>query len=855
MLVSFDSLNRFETPTFALCNPGSYISDGKLTNVVGMLANTSDEELVLNFGSLSELNFRITSVGDGSDEWEYLNDMYLGIQNRRLIFVENIGYFAISSVHETNDGAVKYKDVDAKSIEVELEQKMIPYIQDGTYRFVKQSGSQTDGIMDMIMRNLPMWSVDHIDSAVAERYRTFEAVDVSLNCYGFLMNNVQDAYECIFIYDIVNRKISVYDKANYIDRTDIVLTRDDLEMSVAIEENADDLYTALTVRGSDDVTVSSLNPIGSSTIYDFSYYIPWMSPPLRVKVTTWMNAVRNAESAYATLNLQYYTTLTSAFGLTADVGKINTQLSLYKRCRDNIVAQSDTNLVGDYNREIESAGGTQITIESDIAETLAGIDALITECETQLAQKQAALDSAQESLTELRSSIQAISSQLSFETYFTQEQLAELNNYIFEGSYTDEYVVLTDIMTYSEKFNQMRILYDRAKGQIEKISRPSQEFSVDVENFIFSKDFAHLTSQLQTGCLITAELDDGELADLFLSNITVNYEDNSLSMTFGNRYNKFDPKSLFENVLGSVSKSANSISYLKDVVAPIKDGELDKFQQALQASRDLTMAGALASTNEDVIIDGSGYTGRRRDSDGNIEPEQVKITGKSIVFTDDAWESSKVAIGKILLGDGDSVYGVNAEALIGDMIIGGGIRIIDENGEDLFSIVDGKIQTKVDSTRDDIEGAYQEYVGTQIEQTQTEILAQIVDTMTSSDEWSTLQDSITSISATAQGIVTTIGGSVTDLEGFVTQFNTFFRMAVDGLTIGKEGSDFETKIDETKLSFVQSGTEVAYIQYNRLYISEAWITDGLFIDSASHVFHMWEHIDQNGVWCLQILGG
>ena len=92
-------------------------------------------------------------------------------------------------------------------------------------------------------------------------------------------------------------------------------------------------------------------------------------------------------------------------------------------------------------------------------------------------------------------------------------------------------------------------------------------------------------------------------------------------------------------------------------------------REAIQTSRDLTMAAALASDNEEVIIDGSGYTGKKLMSNGTYDPRQVKITGKTIVLTDDAWETCKVAIGELLLGEGESIYGVNAQAIIGDITV------------------------------------------------------------------------------------------------------------------------------------------------------------------------------------------
>lgn len=372
-----------------------------------------------------------------------------------------------------------------------------------------------------------------------------------------------------------------------------------------------------------------------------------------------------------------------------DFQKYAMQITMYTRCRNNIVAESDTSLVGEYNKVIVENGGTPIDVSSEISETLSSIDGLISECEKQQNDISTKLDSLNEDISTLKTEICDIQSALSMNNYFTENELAELNNYIFEGSYTDEYVTITDIMSYSEKFAQMKILYDRATLRLNRVSQPTQEFSIDAENFVFVKKFEDWSEQLETGCLINIELEQDDVAQLFLSNITINYDDRTLNMTFGNRFNKFDTKSLFDDMLGDVSKSANTLNYIKEILYPIKNGEFDSMKEALRTSRNLTMNAALASENEEVVIDGSGYTGKKRLEDGTFDPHQVKLTGKTLVFTDDAWESCKVALGEILLGDGSSTYGINAETIIGNMIVGGGLKIIDKDGRELLSVVDG----------------------------------------------------------------------------------------------------------------------------------------------------------------------
>lgn len=761
MNIKFDALNRYEVPSITLCNPGSVYEDGTLTNIVGILTDTSDEELVANFNTMSEFNFCITRVTrEDEDDNHHTHKMYNSVQNRRMIFVDGIGYFVISDTNDDyGDDGVWRKSVKARSCEAEIENKMIPFVDDGTYLF-------TD-LLSKIMSSIPVWTVAYVDSTVASKYRTFEDVDVHLNCLSFMLSNMQDAYECIFSFDIINRTVSVYDQNNYVLDTDIHISNRDLVRTMGITENSNDLYTAVTVLGGDNITISSLNPIGTNTIYRFDYYLDWMSDSLRESVQIWQNDIEAVKPTYYSLNLSYYQALEERYNHRAELDRIDIQLTMYQRCRDNIVAETNIDLVPSYNEVIVANGGTPIEIYDEITEVLAEIDRLISECQTERYGVETLYNSADDRVNSLRAEISHIQQSLDPERIFSDSDYDELQNYIYEGSYNDDYVVITDVMSFTERFEQMKVLYDRAEQRLQKVSCPTQEFTADVENFLAIKDYEDWHRQLETGCLVNVELSDNDVAKLFLSNITIGYEDGSLKLTFGNRFNKFDPKTLFDNVLGDISKSSNSIGYIKDILYPIKSGEFNQMQQAMQTSRDLTMSSALASTGERVVIDGSGYTGKTLLENGEYDPRQIKITGKTMVFTDDSWQSCKVAIGELIFGNGETAYGINAATIIGDIIMGSNLRIVDSNGNDLMTVVDGRIQTQVADIGN---------IVTQIEQLANSVEIRV----------STLEN------AEIDSVTTTTG----------------YTFNADGLTIHKSGEEMQNLLDNTGMYVTRSGEDI-----------------------------------------------
>lgn len=737
MHVKFNSLNQHEPLVISLCDPGSRYDDRLKapTRIIGILTDVCDDELILNFNTTSELNLRVYRIDrkNGSDlstsvESEETIELFNKIQNRRLLFVKDIGYFVIEDVVIGCEDGKSYKDIKAESIETELRGRKVPFIEDNTYSFIS--------LLSMIIPNDSdekdelkslRWRVeDNIPSALQSKYRTFEEVDINKDRLSFLMEDMQNAYECLFEFDIINRIVRVYDQNNYTRPTDIHLTKNDLIKTISITENSDNLYTAISVVGDGDETISAINPIGGNVIYDFTYYLPWMSQGLREKVIEWQSLVKSKEQEYYKASLGYFTELDIVSFYDLEIERLESLKDTYEKCKVSKTNPWLTQL----NKEIVKIGNSLVSGVKKIISKISGIEReymttssdgvqvaadIIVDLGTAVAADilygqniidlESAADvniaKAQRDINKskgeraphvtqrdnYKSKMDEILGAINMKNFFGDD-IDELNNFIFEGNYKDDYVVITDIMSHEEIHNQLKTMYDRAKLTLSKASYPTQEFNLDVENFIFAKEFERWSEQLETGCAINIEVEDGDIARLFLTSIVVNYQDHTLSLTFGNRLDRFDIKSIFENVLGGISRSSNSISFIKDTIYPIKNGEIDKVKKAIESARNLTMGNALTAENEDVVIDGSGYLGRLKNEDGTFDPRQIKITGRNILFTNDGWKSCSTAIGEIFTDTSQTktTYGINAKCLIGEAIFGQNLTIRNDNSS---VIIDG----------------------------------------------------------------------------------------------------------------------------------------------------------------------
>lgn len=712
MIARFDSFNRYETPSIMLCGADSEYKDGVVTSVIGYLTDISDEELVLNFSTTSELNFRAYQISrDDESDNSVMLDIYSKLKNRRLLFVEDVGYFAITNVEEQFSDGMSYKDITATSCEVEFENRKVPYIGQTIESADGDGKTEVDytyafrDLLDLLVGSVPKWTYDpdNIDSAVLNKFRTFEDVDDDENILAFMQKEVQEAYECVFDFDIINRTVSVYDQNSFASETSIHLTKDDIITELDISENSDDLYTALSVFGdSDDISINGVNPLGTNVIYNFDYYLSWMSPALQSKLKDWEADVAAGESAIQAKGSEYVTKKQEYLNQQLEIERLEQLIQLYTRAESNIrvalisapattegnedVDQAKINkakeIIADYNKEITRIFGKERP-EYRIDDSVLSIENESISIPKQQAESD--LADAKGSLSALKTEVDAhdnelgeLAKNLKLQVYLGDELFAELSNYIYEGSYSDTYITVTDKMTQAEIHDQSLTLYNRAKAQLGKISAPTQKFDVDTESFIFAKEFLPWSEQLNTGACVNVEVAENDIASLFLTTITVNFYDKTLKLTFGNRLKRNDPKALYEDILGNVRKTANSLSYLNEVVSPVKVGLLDDFAQQLQNSRNLTMRNALSATNQSFTMDNLGITGSSVNGDGSLGPYQIKITNESIVFTTDGWKTCSTALGRFFYtnpedGESKSTYGVNAEVVAGAKIFGSSI--------------------------------------------------------------------------------------------------------------------------------------------------------------------------------------
>ncbi len=257
----------------------------------------------------------------------------------------------------------------------------------------------------------------------------------------------------------------------------------------------------------------------------------------------------------------------------------------------------------------------------------------------------------------------------------------ELLHYWIEGEYTNDNISVQDSTTMAERIDLAKELLAAGKVDLSKSSQPKFEMSVDAINFIKMYEFRQFTNELALGRTITIEKADGIHYRPALMSIEYDLDlPDSFTMTFSNASKPGDTAMTFADLIKESTSSARSIeanwsnitdyTRNKEQITRLIQAPLDRSLRAMQAS--------LAA--QAFIIDEDGILGRKYDVDADgsktiFSDEQIRIINNTIIFTTDNWETSALALGKIQLEDGSEAYGLVADVLVGELILGERISI------------------------------------------------------------------------------------------------------------------------------------------------------------------------------------
>lgn len=651
MKFEFNSHDLIVQPKITLCKID--------TSIIGFL---DVKNLVISptFCDTSELDFEIY-------ESSYL---YSGVVKYMTLRVDGFGVFEIQSADEHDDGNTKYKKVKAYSYEISLSKKIVTYKEQvfKLYDLVEPEKSLLG-----IISNQCGWTIGDVDSTLLNKYRTLEIDGVDI--YSLLMSTTSKAYACYFVFDTETCTINCYDKEREVVNSGINLSFKNLINSIDTKSNNDDIVTALTVKGAEGVGISLVNPLGTDTIYDFSYFMTpeyWgMSVELQASITEWQDKISDNQETYTNLVLLRRDIASEQIVLDSDLKILKGELNSLLDLQSVAITANDNNRLAELNIEIQAK-------------------------EAEIKAKEAEIENKNYEYKECVLEITEIVTRLSFKNNFTETERQELSYYMKSGLYENENFIFTSEMSEDRKIEIEQQLLEQGRTQLNKLSQPLMEFDVDIANFMFDKDYENFSKKVVLGNAVNLEKSQGKWVQPKMLKVVINYENSdNAKITLSDSYRLLDGVTVFADGFNDTVKATNKVSLSASLWdEPNKNGFYGKVNTYIDNALNLAQQQVVNADNMEITIGSYGLRGKRYDTENDTYlGEQIAILNNLICFTDDNWQSAKTALGKVTIGEQD-YFGLVAEAVVGRFIAGDSLTIA--NANNTFS-VDGSGAKLVDA--------------------------------------------------------------------------------------------------------------------------------------------------------------
>lgn len=422
MVINFSEINMKERPKFILRN-----LDG---TAIGYLGHILEPKAKISFLEISEFDFKYPAADNGKklDEYDLLTSM-------RVIDVEGYGQFILQKPIETNDAVSKIKTCKAFSLEQELCNKNIT-LEEGTYNFWNPLTPESS-ILGIILSEIPSWHIGNIPRSLMGKYRTFSADNQSI--YDFMRSKLQESYDCIFDFDTTERTINVHSISDDVPTKAVYLSSTNLLDKIEIEENIEELVTALEVYGADELNIRSVNPMGINKIYNLDAYMneSYFSKDMITQWQKWKQTFASYQQLYFNMSVEQSLLIGQLVTENAVLTELEGELSMLESKKATLVQG--------------------VAMDSSLRDELNAVNTEISAKEREInSQKNSVISSIENKITVLTNQLKNINQLTAFSAFFSEEQIKVLDRYFKCGSLTDSTFVATSTDSYSSDGTTVR---------------------------------------------------------------------------------------------------------------------------------------------------------------------------------------------------------------------------------------------------------------------------------------------------------------------------------------------------------------------------------------------------------------
>lgn len=477
------------------------------------------------------------------------------------------------------------------------------------------------------------------------KYRYFEAVSCS---WLTLISQIEEAFNCVCVFDSYEQVLNVYDKDTYGEDTGITLSYDNAISEITKTHKLSDITTRLYVE-SPNVSIAEENPLGTEYVEDFSYYITnnIMSQSLTQALVKYNELVEAKNVEFLTLKLEKNK---NDQMITKRQGELSSLQGRFKAENAILTAYIKA---GDQPQKQKEQSELVEQLEQEIATMMNTVQELKDKSDSLFAD-----------MTKIGIDIQKENAEYNGEKLFSDQDLEELEDYLIESSITNEYYTLA----YS--------LYQHALEVIKDMNKVYIDFSITTYEFLSKiKTSGAWNNHIKLGIKLSLDVEHNDLTDdegklqlygfTFKPNEGVKGSVTDLKFT-----NNKTPKATSIKTIGDISKKTSQLTtmtnFWKDTWASSASNNIaveKLLTEGLDASAQIVRG--KGTSNKIDISEAGIYI-----SDAENEDKQIYYGSGLISITQDKWKTSTLAI--------DS-SGIMAETIIGKMILGAKMQIGNED--------------------------------------------------------------------------------------------------------------------------------------------------------------------------------
>lgn len=236
-------------------------------------------------------------------------------------------------------------------------------------------------------------------------------------------------------------------------------------------------------------------------------------------------------------------------------------------------------------------------------------------------------------------------------------------------------------------------LFQYGQEVLEKVSQPSYSFTVDSADFLVMDEFEAFKNALSLGKRVYLKLDDGRVLTPLLLGFSHTFDEKSgLALEFSNKFTGNDENDRLVDLLEQSVSMGKKLDLSREINAFTKSHANTAIHDFMNGALDVAKNSILSTTGQAIFWDENGLRLCKWNSDRTgYEDEQIWMKDNLIVFTEDAWQHAKMAIGHIHDDELGDLWGVIADSIVGKLLAGENLIIMgtDPAGKKTLFRVDG----------------------------------------------------------------------------------------------------------------------------------------------------------------------